>query len=168
MQNNIYLRHNAHYLIIKTMKKGILLFPLLASIISFIGCSSREAPTFSTSDDQAIKQLLAEQQDAWNKGDLAMFMEGYHRSDTMQFVGKNGIRLGWQSTFDRYRESYPDTVVMGKLRFEILKVNAIHHDAAFLTGKFFLKRSIGDAHGVFTLVLRKYDGKWVIVYDHTS
>jgi len=150
------------------MKKEYKLILFLAALIFIYGCSNTESPTFSTAEEQAIKQLLAEQQDAWNKGDLGIFMEGYHRSDSMQFVGKNGIRLGWQSTFDRYRESYPDTVAMGKLHFEILKVNGIDHDAAFLTGKFFLKRSIGDANGVFTLVLRKFDGKWVIVYDHTS
>lgn len=150
------------------MKKGIVPILFLSALIFSNSCNRSESPTFSTGDEQAIKQLLAEQQDAWNKGDLGMFMEGYHRSDSMQFVGKNGIRMGWQSTFDRYREGYPDTVAMGKLQFEILKINIIGHDAAFLTGKFFLKRSIGDANGIFTLVLRKFDGKWVIVYDHTS
>jgi ketosteroid isomerase-like protein len=57
---------------------------------------------------------------------------------------------------------------MGKLRFEILRVNPISADAAFLTGKFFLKRTIGDLDGIFTLVFRKIDGQWLCVYDHTS
>ncbi|MEY3404912.1 MAG: hypothetical protein RL161_342, partial [Bacteroidota bacterium] len=78
------------------------------------------------------------------------------------------ITKGWEQTLKNYQIRYPDTVAMGKLRFDILKINGISNQAAWLTGKFYLKRSIGDANGTFTLVLKKFSGEWKIVYDHTG
>jgi hypothetical protein len=37
-----------------------------------------------------------------------------------------------------------------------------------VTGKWFLKRSIGDLSGHFTLLFRKINNKWVIISDHSS
>lgn len=113
-------------------------------------------------------QTLKDQENAWNQGNAEKFMEGYLKSDSMQFISKGGINYGWQTTLNNYKKNYPDTVAMGKLRFEILQVNPISHGAAFLTGKFFLNRSIGDMSAIFTLVLRKIDGQWLVVYNHTS
>jgi hypothetical protein len=123
---------------------------------------------FTPDDKAAILETLHDQEIAWNDGSPEKFMEGYWKSDSMQFVGKTAINYGWQTTLDNYKLKYPDTVAMGKLRFEILKVNPLSQDAAWLTGRFFLKRSIGDLSGIFTIVLRKIDGHWFIVYDHTA
>ena len=123
---------------------------------------------FTERDRKEILQLLETQAQDWSDGNLKKFMEGYWKSDSVQFIGRNGIKFGWQTTMDNYRKNFPDTVAMGKLRFEILKVNPVSADAAYLTGKFFLKRTIGNLDGIFTLVFRKIDGKWLVVYDHTS
>jgi SnoaL-like domain len=148
----------------------MLKYSLLGIIfLGFGRCSTKKTQNeFTTRDRAAILQTLRSQQDAWNEGNLEKFMEGYWKSDSMQFIGKRGINFGWQTTLDNYKKNYPDTVAMGKLRFEILRVNPVSPDAAFLTGKFFLKRPIGDLSGVFTLVFRKIDSSWLIVYDHTA
>jgi hypothetical protein len=130
--------------------------------------SNPKVETFSVDDKNEILTLLETQAKDWSNGNLEKFMEGYWNSDSIQFIGKSGIKFGWQTTMDNYKKNYPDTVAMGKLRFEILRVNPISADAAFLTGKFFLKRTIGDLDGIFTLVFRKIDGQWLCVYDHTS
>jgi len=148
------------------MIRTLLAATLLAMVC--ICCTPPAQQRFTSADHQAILDLLARQQADWNRGDIPAFMEGYQQSDSMQFIGRDGINFGWQQTLDNYRLRYPDTVTMGKLRFEILRVNPISADAAFLTGKFHLKRTIGDANGIFTLVLRKENGKWVVVYDHTA
>lgn len=111
---------------------------------------------------------MSVQQTAWNNGDIPTFMEGYEKSDSMQFVGSNGITFGWQKTLDNYKWRYPDSVSMGKLRFEILRINPISDQAAWLTGKFYLTRTIGDAQGTFTIIFKKINGEWKIVYDHTG
>ena len=129
---------------------------------------AQKGKKFTAADKAAILKTLADQQKAWNEGNIEKFMEGYWKSDSMQFIGKRGINFGWKATLEGYKKGYPDTVAMGKLSFEILRVNPVSADAAFLTGKFYLKRTIGDANGIFTLVLRKIDGRWLVVYDHTS
>lgn len=148
----------------KTLPPAVLLLTAIVSML-FESCSS---PSFTINDDRAIRQLLDTQQTAWNTGDIDSFMTGYEHSDSLQFVGRHKINFGWQTTLDNYKKNYPDTVVMGKLHFNILRINPVSADAAFLTGTYHLKRTIGDAEGIFTLVLRKINGAWLIVYDHTA
>ena len=63
---------------------------------------------------------------------------------------------------------YPDTTAMGKLTFEVIKLQQVKEGVAQMIGSFYLKRTIGDLSGYFTLVWRKFDGQWVIISDHTS
>lgn len=114
-----------------------------------------------------IRQVLADQQKAWNSGDLEAFMSGYWRSDSLQFIGKN-IRHGWQATLDGYKKGYPDKAAMGELRFEIWQTVQIADDAYLVSGKYTLIREKDQPTGPFTLIFKFKNGKWVIVYDHTS
>jgi hypothetical protein len=57
---------------------------------------------------------------------------------------------------------------MGKLNFTILVVKKLSPRYYEVVGKWYLKRSIGDANGHYTLLLRKIKGSWVIVSDHSS
>lgn len=119
-------------------------------------------------DEQVIRGILANQTAQWNKGNIAAFMEGYWKSDSLLFVGKNGPTYGYAQTLANYRKSYPDTLTMGKLTFTILKVQSLAKDCYFVLGKWMLKRSMGDVSGHYTLVFRKIQNQWVIVSDHSS
>jgi ketosteroid isomerase-like protein len=143
------------------MKHSILLIGfVLCTYISFAQHSG---------DKQAILHVLESQTSGWNKGDLKEFMQGYWKSDSLKFIGKNGVVYGWQNTLDRYLQHYPDEASRGKLRFEVLSVEMISKDAAFVIGKFFLTRpQKGDANGHFSLLWRKIKGQWLIVADHSS
>jgi uncharacterized protein (TIGR02246 family) len=127
------------------------------------------SPAQTTSDKQAIRQVLESQTGSWNKGDLQTFMQSYWKSDSLKFIGKNGVVYGWQNTLDRYLKTYPDEASRGTLRFEIISIDMLGKDAAFVIGKFFLARpQKGDANGHFSLLWRKINGKWLIVADHSS
>jgi ketosteroid isomerase-like protein len=120
-------------------------------------------------DKQAILQVLESQTRSWNKGDIQEFMQSYWKSDSLKFIGKNGVVYGWQNTLDRYLQHYPDEASRGTLRFEIISIDVLSKDAAFVIGKFFLTRpQKGDANGHFSLLWRKIKGKWLIVADHSS
>ena len=41
-------------------------------------------------------------------------------------------------------------------------------DACLVTGRYTLKREKDEPTGMFTLLWRKKENEWVIVYDHTS
>ncbi|MBM3414653.1 MAG: DUF4440 domain-containing protein [Bacteroidetes bacterium] len=117
---------------------------------------------------RAILALLDTQTAAWNKGDLQGFMKGYWENDSLRFIGKSGITYGWNNTLANYKRGYPDTAAMGKLHFTILVVKRLSLRYYEVVGKWYLKRSIGDASGHYTLLLRKIKGNWVIVADHSS
>lgn len=119
-------------------------------------------------DETAIRAVMAKQVTDWNNGNIDAFMETYWKSDSLRFVGSKGVTYGWKNTLERYKKSYPDTTVMGKLQFDIQSVQILSNDYAFVLGKWFLKRTIGDIGGYYTLLFKKVNGKWVIALDHTS
>ena len=119
-------------------------------------------------DEQAIRSILAEQTIQWNKGNIESFMKGYWKSDSLLFVGKNGPKYGYQTTLENYKKNYPDTVIMGKLNYDILRVQPLSANTYFVLGKFMLIRSIGNVSGYYTLLFRKMKGQWVIIADHSS
>ena len=137
---------------------------LLLSCISFAILTLQA----QTKDEQQIRQSLAIQNDAWNKGDLETFMSTYWNSDSLMFIGKSGITYGWTKTLENYKKGYPDTAAMGKLRFDLLEFRRLSPDYYFVVGKWFLTRSIGNVGGHFTLLFRKIKGRWLIVADHSS
>jgi ketosteroid isomerase-like protein len=125
--------------------------------------------SFSQSKDETeVRNVLAKQNAAWNRGDIDAFMVGYWENDSLMFIGKSGITYGYKNTLDNYKKNYPDTTVMGKLTFTLIHVKPLSPEYFHITGKYYLTRTIGDASGHFTLMFRKINGKWVIISDHSS
>lgn len=142
------------------MKKILILLLLFISILTAFSQVSN--------DEKAIRDLLQKQTVAWNNGNIDEFMIGYWQSDSLMFIGKSGVTNGYQNTLNNYKKNYSDTAQMGKLIFDILKVNRLSAEYYWVLGKWFLKRSVGDIGGHYTLLFRKIKGKWVIVADHSS
>ena len=134
-------------------------------ITIFIFAGSLQA---QSKDETEVKKILTEQDAAWNRGDLETFMKGYWKSDSLMFIGKSGITYGWQKTLENYKKGYPDTAAMGKLNFEYVEMKQLSDNYFFVVGKWHLTRTIGDLQGAFTLLLKKINGVWVIVKDHSS
>ena len=116
-----------------------------------------------------IVALLTTQTAAWNRGDVAAFMQGYWTSDSLVFIGKRGPTYGYQATLANYRKNYPTPAAMGQLDFSQLRVTPLAPGAAQVVGHWHLAHpAAGDEGGQFLLVLRKIAGQWVIVADHSS
>jgi hypothetical protein len=140
----------------------------MKTIVCFILLMTPFFVKAQTKDQNDILNVLSIQQTAWNTGNIDQFMEGYWKSDSLMFIGKTGITYGWQNTLNNYKKGYPDTAAMGNLNFTILKVNKIDANNYFVVGKWFLKRSIGDVGGHFTLFFKRLKKQWIIVADHSS
>ena len=119
-------------------------------------------------NEVAIRNILQTQQNAWNAGQLDLFMQGYWKNDSLMFIGKSGVTYGWQKTLDNYKKGYPDTTAMGKLNFTLLHLKPLASEYYFVVGKWYLTRSIGNIGGAFTLLFRKINGQWCIIADHSS
>ena len=135
----------------------------------FISLTLLSASLFcQTKDETAVRNILMQQNNAWNRGDIDAFMVGYWENDSLMFIGKSGVTYGYKNTLTNYKKNYPDTASMGKLTFTVIQVKQFSPEYFHVTGKYYLTRTIGDASGHFTLVFRKINGKWVIISDHSS
>lgn len=143
------------------MKKTISM--LLVALISFSTFAQK------TNERQAVLDVLARQNKNWNEGNISAFMEDYWKSDSLMFIGSKGVVYGWNATLERYNKSYPDRATMGMLKFDIQKTDFHSNTTCWVLGKWHLTRpEKGDIGGYFTLILKKINGKWLIVSDHTS
>lgn len=115
-----------------------------------------------------ITAVLDAQTAAWNRGDIDGFMDYYWKDDALRFASGGGVTRGWQSTLERYHQSYPDRASMGTLSFTDLEITELAPDAAIAFGQWRLVREKDSPHGLFTLTLGRIDGEWRIIQDHTS
>ena len=140
----------------------------LELLILFIIVFTPANATAQNKDEQAVRQLLNAQLKGWNNGDIETYMKGYWNSDSLVFIGKNGVKYGYKTTLENYKRNYPDTSAMGKLNFDLLEVKRLSAEYFSVVGKWYLQRTIGDLQGYFTLLIRQIKGKWMIVMDHSS
>jgi len=139
----------------------------LIVVVMSLSCSTTKR--ISDADaEAAIRSVMRMQEKAWSDGDVHQFMEGYWKSEQLTFVGKSGINKGWQTTLNSYIKGYPTKDAMGKLTFDILEMNRISDTAYHMIGRYTLVRKEDQPTGLFTLIWRYIDGRWVIVADHTS
>jgi ketosteroid isomerase-like protein len=143
-------------------------FILFLTLLGSLAVLPSRAVKAQQGDQQKITALMTAQTTAWNKGDIDGFMQTYWHSDSLLFIGKNGVTYGWQATLDRYKKTYPDATTMGQLDFKLLEFKPLAAGVYLLIGKWHLKRSIGDLEGHFSLVLQKIKGQWKIIADHSS
>src|SRR3989440_9166825 len=115
-----------------------------------------------------ITEVLNTQQEAWNRGDIDAFMDGYWSSDETVFVSGDEVTRGWQKVLDRYKKKYSDRAKMGTLTFSNLEITSLSNDSAVALGAWKLKRANDEPHGRFTLIFRRLPDGWKIVHDHTS
>lgn len=141
---------------------------VLAILLANFCLAQSNPPKQSGADEILVRQLLADQTEAWNRGDIDSFMKTYWKSDSLMFIGKNGVTYGWTNTLNNYKKNYPDTTAMGRLSFDIISVKRLSFQYFHVIGKWHLQRSIGDLSGHYTLLLKKINGRWVIIADHSS
>ena len=154
-------------------------FPLIAFavLVTCIPVSSGRAQTSQNTKQTsgrgaeiiaAVRAVLDAQKDAWNRGDIEGFMDGYERSPDIVFLSGDNVSRGWQTVHDRYQKNYNSRDKMGTLEFSDLEVNVVSKDTAVMIGRWHLSRANDQPHGRFTLIFRKTRQGWKIVHDHTS
>jgi len=139
--------------------KQILLFFCTLIILN---CKAQNS---NTDDKTAILEVMNLQEKAWSNNDLEGFMKGYWKSDSLKFYGSSGLTYGWENTLANYKKGYPTKDHSGILTFKINDISKIENNSYWVMGEYYLKRTIGDAQGVFMIIFRKIEGEWKIVAD---
>lgn len=145
----------------------------LGLLLALGGATSAMA---ATDDAAAIRQVLAEQQAAWNRGDVETFMQGYKDAPDTTFVGST-VRKGYDAILASYRKHYANKAQMGRLTFSDVDVRLLPcadgpARYAMVTGRFHLDRSehgeVAQDDGVYSLLWEKTAAGWKIILDHSS
>lgn len=139
----------------------------MKTLLLFVGliCLGSIESYAQTKDENAIKNLLETQRQAWNNYDLEEFMQGYWKSEALKFYGSNGVTYGWKNTLERYKKAYPSKEHVGTLKFTIKEISKIDNKSYYVMGAYHLERSIGNADGIFMIILKKIRGEWKIIAD---
>jgi|SRR6516165_1261738 beta-aspartyl-peptidase (threonine type) len=142
----------------------------LAVVLAAAGSLEARAQAAPNTTEAAIRSLLQQQVDAWNRHDLEGFMAGYWKSPELTFFSGGAETKGWEPTLERYRRSYQaEGKEMGKLEMSHTQVVPLSPEAAYVLGHWHLTMSDGKTpHGLYTLILRKFPEGWRIIHDHTS
>lgn len=149
------------------MLRNSLLAALLLFAILPISLSGQNAAK-AKKNQEAIRAVLEAQSDAWNRGDLKGYMDGYDRSPATEFVGGDEITRGWQTVLERYQKKYDSRAKMGVLTYSDLEITMLSKDVALVLGRWRLKRASDEPHGTFSLLFRRTNAGWRIVHDHSS
>lgn len=145
------------------MKK---LLTVIFLLTLFVSCKQEATQTVSEeTEKQEILSVMKAQEEAWSNHDLEGFMQGYWKSDSLKFYGRNGITFGWQKTLDNYKKGYPTKEHSGTLTFKINDISKITNGAYSVMGEYHLKRPVGDADGVFMIIFKNIQGEWKIIAD---
>jgi peptidoglycan/xylan/chitin deacetylase (PgdA/CDA1 family) len=128
-----------------------------------------------------VRQLIATQVAAWNRGDLDEFTSVYAEDAT--FVSPSGLTQGRSNVLERYRRRTPDRRAMGHLGLDIVEMRPASGAEFTLTGGARPSRVHGvsvvgrwrisypdepdrpPAEGLTLIVLTRSGGGWQIVQD---
>jgi uncharacterized protein (TIGR02246 family) len=145
-------------------------------VLAMIGAGAGCFAQATGGDEGAIRAVMTAQVAAWNKGDVAAFLQGYENSPDTTFVGTT-VNKGYEPILKRYQANYTNAAQMGSLTFSNLQVRLLPGSCgavefAVVTGNFHLQRTQKGAatkdDGIFSLVWHKGPDGWKIVLDHTS
>jgi len=116
----------------------------------------------------AIRQVIADMEAAWNRGDFRGYMAGFQNPGVV-FVSKGRFQDGWQGTLDHYVRDYGGAPEKrGRLRFFDIRIEMLAPDAAQLISRYQLDRPQNPQDGINTRLMRKVNGRWVIALNHVS
>lgn len=130
--------------------------------------SPAKAATAPRGPKDIVTATLMAQVAAWNEGDLDGFMSIYVKDDSLRYVSGGAVVKGWSALMKRYRDEYQGADGFGQLSLDKLEVRLVTDDVAVVTGQFNVEQSGEVSSGLFSLVMRRADGVWRIIHDHTS
>ncbi|HEY7642626.1 MAG TPA: SgcJ/EcaC family oxidoreductase [Steroidobacteraceae bacterium] len=119
-------------------------------------------------EKQAIRDVIARMEAAWNRGDFRGYMQGFANPDVV-FVSRGEFQKDWQGTLDHYIRDYGSSAeTRGTLHFFDIRIEMLGPDAAQLISRYRLDRPQQPQDGINTRLMRKRDGRWVIALNHVS
>ena len=141
---------------------------LLLAAASLAACGPKGEEPDPKADEAAIRQVIADMETAWNRGDFRGYMAGFKNPDVI-FVSRGEFQKDWQGTLDHYVRDYGGrSERRGRLHFSDIRGQMLSPDAAQLISRYRLEGGERPQDGINTRLMRKVDGRWVIALNHVS
>jgi D-alanyl-D-alanine carboxypeptidase len=120
-------------------------------------------------DELKIHQNFADQEECWNNADIECYMQAYATNEPIQTASSAGVTYGYDNIIADYKKYFPKER-MGKLHFDYINTRRLSDNLYFVTGRFNLKFPGRDelAQGWFSVNLKKINGDWKMITDHSS
>jgi uncharacterized protein (TIGR02246 family) len=150
---------------------------LAGGLLGLAACAT--AATYHPSDGERatrrgeIAAMLDRAASSWNRGDLAAFVDDYLPGSETTFVGSRGVLRGPAAIRAAYAPRFAPGGVRDSLSFELVDVDPLAPDITHVLATYILMRHVGGrdsltARGPTSLLMRRVDGRWRIVHDHSS
>jgi uncharacterized protein (TIGR02246 family) len=142
---------------------------IAALVLGLLLAACARAPAYDpATEDRAIRQVIANMEAAWNRGDFRGYMAGFKNPDVV-FVSRGRFQRDWQGTLDHYVRDYGGQPARrGRLHFFDIRVEMLGPDTAQLIGRYRLEGGEHPQDGINTRLIRKVNGRWVIALNHVS
>ena len=147
--------------------------------LALVACAPAVAPHHAPSADERarlrdeITAMLAHSAANWNRGDLDAFVTDYMPGTETTFIGSRGVLRGPDAIRGAYAPRFAPGGVRDSLSFELVDVDPLAPDVINVIATYILARRANGrdsvtARGPTSLVMRRVDGRWRIVHDHSS
>jgi ketosteroid isomerase-like protein len=138
-----------------------------------VGAASTASSSPPVRDPQvALRQICAMMNASarrWNAGDLHGFMQDYMPGEGTTYIGRRDVVRGPEAIEAHYAPRFQPGAMHDSLSFEDVEVDLLAPDLTNTIAWYVLMR--GDslvARGPTSLVMRRVNGHWRIVHDHSS
>src|SRR5688572_31095607 len=110
------------------MKPSSYLLALL--VTSLAACGPKAQAVDPKAEEAPIRQVIADMEKAWNRGDFRGYMAGFKKPDVV-FVSRGEFQRDWQGTLDHYVRDYGGAPGRrGRLHFFDIRGDMVGPDAA--------------------------------------
>lgn len=120
-----------------------------------------------------VAAMLAQAAANWNRGDLDAFVNDYLPGDGTTYIGGSGTTRGVAAIRAAYAPRFAPGAVRDSLSFQMVDVDLLAPNVLNVIATYVLARRVNGrdsvtARGPTSLVMRRVDGRWRIVHDHSS
>ena len=121
-----------------------------------------------TDDLQRIRAVFEAGCAAWNRGDIDGYLAAYWNSDKVRWVSEGTVQYGFEAIAAAFNARFNSLDNMGNLEVANLEIELLGENDALVFGAWIQTTLAARHHGVFTVHVKRMDGEWLIVSDHSS
>ena len=121
-----------------------------------------------TDDNQNIRAVFESGCAAWNRGDIDGYLSDYWHSDKVRWVSEGKVSYGFEAIASAFKARFDSPENMGKLEVADLEIQLLSENDALAFGAWTQTTRTATRTGVFTVHMKKINGEWLVVSDHSS